>query len=232
MNENKVSFIICVNDNLFFEECVRYLNWLEVPEGIETDILEIREAHSMAEGYNEGMKSSDAKYKVYMHQDAFIVNKYFIYDILSIFREDRSIGMLGLVGTEKVPEGGVMWFGDRVPPTYELDNNWELYRYQREDGLWDVEGIDGVLMVTQYDIWWREDLFDGWDFYDLSQSFEMRKRGYRVVVPVHKRFWHLHDDKPALSLWNYNNYRRKFIKEYMENQENGEYDNCIDDSIQ
>ena len=94
MNENKVSFIICVNDNLFFEECVRYLNWLEVPEGIETDILEIREAHSMAEGYNEGMKSSDAKYKVYMHQDAFIVNKYFIYDILSIFREDRSIGML------------------------------------------------------------------------------------------------------------------------------------------
>lgn len=232
VDENKICFIICANNELFYEECVKYIRWLEVPDGMEVELMEIREASSMTGGYNEGMRSSNARYKVYMHQDVFIINKYFIYDITSIFKSNEKIGLIGLIGSIKVPESGVMWSGNRVGNWSKIIP-WEGYRYDMEkDGWWEVEGVDGLLMATQYDIPWREDLFDGWDFYDLSQSFEMRKRGYRVVVPVHKRFWHLHDDKPALSLWNYNNYRRKFIKEYMENQENGEYDNCIDDSIQ
>lgn len=217
MNEHKICFIICVNNDLFFEECVRYIHCLEVPEGIEVELLEIRDAASMAKGYNEGMYSSDAKYKVYMHQDAFLVNKYFISDIISIFKSDKSIGMIGLVGTQKLSESGVMWIEKRVPERYELDEGWENYRYDQEkDGLWEVEGIDGVLMATQYDIPWREDLFDGWDFYDLSQSFEMRKKGYRIVVPVRENPWHQHDDKPVLTLWDYNKYRKRFLKEYIE----------------
>ena len=217
MNEHKICFIICVNNDLFFEECVRYIHWLEVPEGIEVELLEIRDAASMAKGYNEGMCSSDAKYKVYMHQDAFLVNKYFISDIISIFKSDKGIGMIGLVGTPKLPEGGVMWYGKRVPEAYELEDGWESYRYDLErDGLWEVEGIDGVMIATQYDLPWREDLFDGWDFYDLSQSFEMRRKGYRIVVPVRDRVWHQHDDKVILNMWDYDKYRKRFIKEYME----------------
>ena len=77
MDQNKICFIICVNDDLFFQECVNYIHWLEVPEGMEVEVLEIREAKSMTSGYNEGMSSSNAKYKVYMHQDVFIINKYF-----------------------------------------------------------------------------------------------------------------------------------------------------------
>lgn len=216
MDKNTVCFIICVNDDMFFEECLRYIHWLEVPEGIEIEVLEIRDASSMTSGYNEGMNSSNAKYKVYMHQDCFLVNKHFIQDMVSIFSSDVNIGMIGLNGTEKLPENGVIWSGRRVPESYELENGWEAYRYDREkDGLWEVEGIDGVLMATQYDIPWREDLFDGWDFYDLSHSFEMRQRGYRVVVPVHKRFWYHHDDKPVLALWDYNKYRKKFLEEYI-----------------
>lgn len=114
MDENKICFIICVNDDLFFQECVNYIHWLEVPEGMEVEVLEIREAKSMTSGYNEGMSSSNAKYKVYMHQDVFLINRYFIYDILSLFQLDRSIGMIGLVGSRKIPEHCMMWFGSRV----------------------------------------------------------------------------------------------------------------------
>lgn len=216
MNENKICFIICVNDDLFFEECVRYIQRLEVPEGMEAEIMEIREASSMTSGYNEGMYSSDAKYKVYMHQDVFLLNKYFIYDIVSIFKNNADIGMIGLVGVRNMPESGIMWLGDRVPEYYAVEKDREEYRSDREKGgLWEVEAVDGLLMAMQYDIPWREDLFDGWDFYDMSQSFEVRKRGYRIVVPVHKFFWHQHDDKPVLSLWNYNKYRKIFLEEYM-----------------
>lgn len=34
------------------------------------------------------MKETSAKYKVYLHQDTFIIYKNFIQDILSIFKEN------------------------------------------------------------------------------------------------------------------------------------------------
>ena len=215
---NKICFIICVNNNLFYEECVRYIQWLLVPESMEIEILAVYEAVSMAAGYNEGMNSSNAKYKVYMHQDVFITNRYFIYDLVSLFQRDAQIGMIGMVGSPRVPQNGVMWSEERVK--YGLRNvAWEDYRYDETDGIWEVECIDGLLMATQYDVPWREDLFDGWDFYDISQSCEMRKLGYKIIVPVQNCTWYLHDDKPVLQLWNYNKYRKIFMDYYMSGKE-------------
>ena len=214
-DENKICFIICVNNELFFEECAKYIRWLEVPPGMEIELVEIRDAVSMASGYNEGMKCSDAKYKVYMHQDVFIINRYFIYDIISLFKMSESIGVVGLIGSPKVPENGIMWSEKRVGYWTEMVS-WEGYRYDSEkDGWWEVEGVDGLLLAAQYDVPWREDLFDGWDFYDLSYCFEMKRRGLRAIVPIQKHIWFIHDDKAALTLWNYNKYRNIFVNEYM-----------------
>lgn len=219
MNDNKVCFIICTNNTFFFDECVRYINWLEVPPGIEMELLEIRDADSMTAGYNEAMNSSDAKYKIYMHHDLFIRNKFLLYDILELFKSDDGIGMIGLVGSKIIPDNVIMWSSERVQ-FGDKEVKWEDYRYSlKEDGYWDVEAIDGMFMATQVDIPWREDLFDGWDFYDVSQSLEMRKKEYRIVVPVQHQAWYIHDDKVVMQLWNYNKYRRIFIKEYMRGEE-------------
>ncbi len=42
-----------------------------------------------------------------------------------------------------------------------------------------VRVIDGLIMVTQYDLPWREDLFLGWHFYDVSQCLEFLKLAIR-----------------------------------------------------
>ena len=215
MNEKKICFIICVNDDLFFGECLRYLQWLYVPEGMEVEILEIRDAVSMTAGYNEGMESSDAKYKVYLHQDVFIKNRHFIEDMLTVFQSDARIGMLGLVGSRRLPANAVMWCGERVAFGPE-QISWEEYRYSLQDGYWEVSCVDGLLLATQQDVRWREDIFDGWDFYDISQSFEMRRQGFKVVVPVQNNLWYIHDDKMVLQMWNYNKYRQKFLEEYQD----------------
>ncbi len=76
-----------------------------------------------------------------------------------------------------------------------------------------AEAVDGFLMATQYDIPWREDVFNGWDYYDASQSFEFRKAGYSVVVPHQDPPWCLHDDG-WLNLTNYFNNRLIFKSEY------------------
>lgn len=108
VRENEVCFIICSNDQLYTEECIYYIAHLHVPDGYQINVLTIEDAKSMAAGYNEGMHASDAKYKVYLHQDVFIVNKNFIQDFLDVFRQDETIGMIGMVGAPRLPASGIM----------------------------------------------------------------------------------------------------------------------------
>ena len=77
---------MCVNDDLYANEAMYFINNLKVPRGFTVEVLTITDAKSMTAGYNEGMKSSDAKYKVYMHQDVFIVDKFFIHKLIKIFK--------------------------------------------------------------------------------------------------------------------------------------------------
>ena len=103
VNDKEVCFIICSNNTLYMEECLYYIAHLNVPEGYRTDVLTIEDAASMTSGYNEGMRASGAKYKVYLHQDTFIVNKNFIQDFLDVFMQDETIGMIGMVGAPRLP---------------------------------------------------------------------------------------------------------------------------------
>ncbi len=66
-------------------------------------------------------------------------------------------------------------------------------------------------MATQYDILWREDIFDKWDFYDASQCMEFIKRGYRIVVPKQVKPWCVHDCG-ILNLKDYDNEKEKFSR--------------------
>lgn len=216
MDDKKFQFIICSNNDLFLEECLNYISLLEVPDGYSVDALSIAEAKSMASGYNEGMAASDAKYKIYLHQDVFIIYRKFLYALLDIFHSDDTIGMIGMVGSPKLPECGIMWYGAREGQLYGVnvpEKSYTQYEYCLSDGLHEVQAVDGLLIATSRDIPWREDLFDGWDFYDVSQSFEFRRRGLKVVVPEQFNPWCKHDDG-FLNYANYNKYRKIFLREY------------------
>lgn len=218
IDERQFCFIICSNNEMYLEECFFYINQLEVPEGYTVDAISIFEAESMANGYNEAMKASSAKYKIYLHQDVFILYKGFLQALLDIFKSDSSIGMVGMVGAPKVPVGGVMWLGHREGMLYganELQGDYRTYQYKLEDGLHGVDVIDGLMMITCVDIPWREDKFDAWDFYDVSQSLEFRRAGYKVVVPEQLCPWCKHDDG-ILNLARYDKYRKICMDEYPE----------------
>ncbi len=217
MNEKQFCFIICTNDDLFLQECLIYINDLYIPEGYTIDIITIKDARSMASGYNAAMASSDAKYKIYMHQDVFILNKYFLPNLLNIFEFNEDIGMIGMVGAPKLNEEAIMWGVHRVGITFTdstINQTYKSELWNPDTPVYSVRAIDGLLMATSVDIPWREDIFDGWDFYDMSQSMEFIQRGYLLVVPEQKLPWCLHDDGKVLSLFNYDHYRRIYIEEY------------------
>lgn len=218
VNEKKICFIVCVNNEWCWNECLLYLNRLIIPEGYDVDIITITEAASMTAGYNEGMKASDAKYKIYMHQDVFITDRYFLQEILDIFHLDSNIGMIGMVGAYHMPASGVMWESERAFCLYGSNNidieAGKQYVRPTEELIVDVEVVDGLLMITQYDVDWREDIFTEWDFYDASQSMEFHRKGYRVVVPQLNKPMCIHDDGYILKLGNYDENRKKFLNEY------------------
>lgn len=219
MDKKKIAFIICTNNALYYEECVRYINELKVPEGFCTDVISIQEAESMAQGYNAGLQASDAKYKVYLHQDTFILNRNFILEMLQVFDSDSSIGMLGVLGAVSLPSDAVCHLSWRVGSIIGYDGNTTMdtdFLMQRVDHTCqEVEAIDGLLMATQYDIDWREDFLDGWDFYDISQSLEMKRHGYKVVVPYQQNAWCYHDCGCS-NLNKYDFYREKMFVQYPE----------------
>lgn len=221
----KICFIICSNDELQLQECMLYLSLLHIPEGYQTDVVVVTEAVSMAAGYNEAMQMSDAKYKIYLHQDTFIVEPLFLDYLLKIFRKDRKIGMIGMVGAEKLSKDGVMWHEPRCGGFYRLEemvrNGLDKDSFVRiKRGVKEVEAIDGFLMATQYDLLWREDIFQGFDFYDVSQCMEFRKVGYKLVVPAQKTDWVIHACG-APAFWNYNAEREIFLQEYPEIVDSG-----------
>lgn len=215
--EEEICFIICTNDQAYAQECIYYINHLIVPEDIRVDILTVEDAKSLTSAYNEAMQHSHAKYKVYLHHDTFIINPYFIRDCVEIFRANPQVGMIGNIGVEKMPSSGVMWDADRYGMLYEQHiYETELLANAIPSGLpyMEADAIDGFLMVTQYDVAWREDLFTGWDFYDCSQSKEFIRRGHKVIVPDMQAPWCVHDCG-FINLTNYEKEREKFVREYL-----------------
>lgn len=218
LDAKKICFITCVNNEELYAEALLYLKHLHMPEGMQAEYVGVRGAASMAAGYNEGMRKSDAKYKVYLHQDTLVVNKDLAADLLRLFA-DASIGAVGVIGCRSLPRSGVWWDGLRTygrvlhacEPESVVDS-----RCKEPDGPYmAVEAVDGLFIATQYDVPWREDLFTGWHLYDTSQCREFARRGYQVVVPnQEKDFWCIHCPKEKPLASEYKGYQKVFLQEY------------------
>lgn len=229
MNEHKISFIICSNEKNYLQECKHYIRELTVPDGFITEVIPITGALSMTTGYQQAMCSTDAKYKIYLHQDVFILNRNFIPDTLKIFKSNDKIGMIGMVGTKQLPDNGCMWTTPmrsgalRSSLLTTTDSYFDLpISASRE--YTPVQAVDGLLIMTQYDLPWREDLNLGWDFYDVSQSLEFAGQGLRIVVPYQETPWVLHDNG-FLHLWGYHQSRENFLSAYFP-ERSGEIADC------
>lgn len=208
MDEKAFEFITCVNDEVLYEQCLQHIDALEIPPGYRIIKTKITGAKSMAKAYDEAMKASEAKYKIYLHQDTFIINRRFLFEVLDLFTKYPRIGMIGVVGATRLPSSGI-WFKNNA-----LFCVGEVREYRRWNGLTWLWGnpckeglmlfrkvfkpfvpvvvVDGLIMITQYDLPWRQDLYGGFIYYEGPQCLEFIKHGYMVVVPRQKVTWCLH----------------------------------------
>lgn len=218
MNERKIAFIICTNSEVWCSECGKYLQNQELPDGIEMEVIPVYGAESMAAGYNKGMRQTDAKYKVYLHHDTFIVRRDFVRRVLDIFRIHPEVGILGVLGTDRMVQDASYWnhwSQGKIYACNVMQGRILSYSIGKDSELSYAMALDGMLLMTQYDVAWREDVFDEWDFYDVSQCFEFAKQGYKVAVMHEDEVSCLHDCGYS-KLTRYDDNREKFCAEYAE----------------
>lgn len=218
MDDRKICFILCCNDEEYQRECEHYIRRMSKPEGFEIEIRPIWGASSMASGYQQAMRQSDAKYKVYLHQDVFLLHRRLLQDMTRIFAGDPRVGILGVVGSKRLPDNGCMWSNRmrvgalRSRVLSVTDDFFDIPVTPRRRYT-PVQALDGLILMTQYDVAWREDLFTGWDFYDVSQCMEFARAGWRAAVVYQEEPWALHDNG-FLHLGEYHHYRKVFLQEY------------------
>lgn len=203
-------FIACVADEDMYARCLEHIRELDVPHRREIETRKIVGATSMAAAYDDAMRSSDARYKVYLHDNALILERRLLHHLLDIFGNPK-VGMVGITGGTRIPKSGV-WYHDA------FHSFGYFMRYGRLQGFpynllppaWNKEKlrpfnylpilrkcipavcIDGVLMATQYDIPWRKGLYDGFIYYEGPHSLEFIKRGCEVVIARQDKPWVLH----------------------------------------
>lgn len=220
-DKNKISIIFCTNDELYSSECVKYLKRLIIPDGMKLEIIEVWNASGMASGYNTAMDYSDAAYKVYIHHDTFIINRNMLIDLMNCFNSEYNPHLIGIVGSTCLKYDGCWWKENKENLRMSLYQDAVLnilnsQSIKTEGILENADAIDGIFIATSEDVRWREDLFDNWHFYDISQCYEFRQHGLKTVIYNSGQNLVLHETTMKKDPHNlYEKYRQVFVKEYM-----------------
>ncbi|MDR0268654.1 glycosyltransferase family protein [Paenibacillus sp.] len=212
-------FVLCVNNDALYQNACRQIDNLFLPPGYKKEIMAIRDACSMASAYNRALEHQ-AKFKIYIHQDTFIVHQGMLFELVDMFLRHPELGLIGLVGCETLPDNGIWWEGEGRAGQV-IEHRGEMYQLLRfEQGFKEsedyiqVQAIDGFFMATQYDVPWIEEVFDGFHFYDTSQSMEFQLAGYTVGVPVLQSPWCIHYCGDDFDAFTYEKYRTSFVNHY------------------
>ncbi|MBB5337551.1 glycosyltransferase involved in cell wall biosynthesis [Pectinatus brassicae] len=197
-------------DTDLYELTLKSLKQLIVPSKYEVEIIKINKKDNIV-AYNQAMNSSDAKYKIYVRNGVEIKNKNFIADMIKIFKTNWNIGIIGMSGVKVIPtDADIFASATRIGKLNDVDGR-EVIFSDSPDMYELAAAIDEYLMMTQYDISWREDLFCGDGLYNVAQCVEFKRNYYSVAIAGQKTPWVLYREKNIVIA---QDEKEKFMYEY------------------
>jgi GT2 family glycosyltransferase len=142
--------------------------------------------------YNKGIGASKDDVLVFMHEDAFFLEKGWGKVLLEKFSADESIGLVGVAGTQYLCADIPFWARPGRPfvrgrIVHELDNGERFFMtvFSRDKSDADVVAVDGVFFAIRRSLFERirfdESTFDGFHFYDIDICMQVRET-HRLVV--------------------------------------------------
>ena len=224
MDEKKFAFILCSKDRDAFQKTLIALQEVEIPSGFQAELVEIYGEDKIATMYNEAIRRSNAKYKIYINVDVAAFHRLLLYKIRECFALEPRAAILGLQGSELPMDGDYL-------SAHKCYGNYYL---QRDDGTivpageeeiplfaQSVHVVDDSFWVTCEDCHWNENMQG--PFLLASYCTDVRKNGYRVVTVEQNLaiddIWVVFTNKSNKDYWQthrqeYDNYRQKFVQTY------------------
>ncbi|MBR1553111.1 MAG: glycosyltransferase [Schwartzia sp.] len=182
LDENKIAVIVYVQEQADYQMCEARLREISCPAGYSLELLPIRHAKARGAAYQAGMKKSDAKYKIYIDSAAWILDGKLLDTALELFGQHPEIGIVGLSGTEIIAPNAPFWVSPKRLGKWS-DKNGNAHDFGAFDEPFrEVQALDFYLLMTQYDIPWRTDLFPDDLYICAAQSVEFRRKGYKSCV--------------------------------------------------
>ncbi|MBO4780616.1 MAG: hypothetical protein J5497_08270, partial [Selenomonadaceae bacterium] len=105
MDALKLEIIIHSTDAATCRQLIQSLETVDVPENFSVEVQPVTGDEKYF-AYETAMRSSDAKYKIYLDEHAVITDANFLHELLKIFR-DGSIGVIGTSGAIELSTHGV-----------------------------------------------------------------------------------------------------------------------------
>jgi glycosyltransferase involved in cell wall biosynthesis len=143
--------------------------------------------------YNRGIAQARGDIVVFMHEDAFFMEKGWD-TVLEKKFNDPSIGLLGVAGTQYLFAGHPGWVAAGRPfirgKVIHETNNGEIFHltvFSWDDTDSEVVATDGLFFAVRKSLFnhigFDEAAFDGFHFYDLDICMQVRKTHRLIVTP-------------------------------------------------
>lgn len=99
-----VAFVIYYDEKRYLEECIYYIKKLQIPLGVNVEIIEIKGKTDIQECYVAAEAKCKAEYKIFLDQHVLIIYDLFLYDLLSEFKKNPQWDAIGILGGDEPGE--------------------------------------------------------------------------------------------------------------------------------
>lgn len=184
----EVSIIICSIDDRRFENVAE--SYRQRMGDWPHELIRIKNAPSLAHGYNQGIERSTGEFLIFSHDDIEILTPDFCARLLAHL---ESFDLVGVAGTSRLLDGrwisaGQPWIHGQVMERSPTDDGLVLTLFgppeQRARG--NIQALDGVFLAARRraaeSLRFDEEMFDGFHLYDIDFSYRTHLAELRVGV--------------------------------------------------
>ena len=184
-----ISIIICSIDEGKLARVVR--NYVSLLQGEEFEIIVIRDAKSLCEGYNRGIRQSKGSILIFSHDDIEILSPDFAAKLKQAFCLHDVVGVAGtsvLMNANWAIRGQPHIHGVVVYPPGVVGNEGYMVNVFGAETpvISGIQGLDGMFIAAKREVVERvgfdEQTFDGFHCYDTDFTFSAYLAGFRVAV--------------------------------------------------
>jgi len=156
--------------------------------GWSIELIAIRDARSLAEAYNRGVRSSKGDVIILSHDDIDIAASDFA---CRLVRHLRQFDVVGVIGSTKMSGPAWGWSGHPhlrgwITHVVPEGDAWHAEIVDPRPSAGEIQVLDGVLLAARRKVFMEVDFdektFEGFHLYDIDWSYRAFRAGYRLAA--------------------------------------------------